>query len=105
MWQNYRHEVLLAVQVRVLLLAGVPGGGVEERPQGHMQADPADAEDRQIVTHNISKINSTPTSATEVTKGHMQKQIWRMQSTFKINSYNQKKQLLYSPLLRPAYII
>ena len=39
------HEMLLAVQVRVLLLARVPGGGVEERPQGDMQADPADAEE------------------------------------------------------------
>ena len=76
--------MLLAVQVRVLLLAGVPSSGVEERPQGHMQADPADAEDRQIVTQ-ISNIIFTPTAATEATKGHMQKQIWRMHNTFKIN--------------------
>ena len=51
--------MLLAVQVRVLLLAGLPGGGVEERPQGHMQADPADAEDQEIVTDDTSRINST----------------------------------------------
>ena len=64
--------MLLAVQVRVLLLAGLPGGGVEERPQGHMQADPADAEDQQI----ISNINSTnPKAATEATKSHMQAHI------------------------------
>ena len=49
MWQGWLHELLLAVQVRVLLLAGVPGGGVEQRPQGHMQADPADAEEREII--------------------------------------------------------
>ena len=51
LWQHRNHEMLLAVQVRVLLLAGLSGGGVEERPQGHMQADPADAEDREIVSH------------------------------------------------------
>ena len=51
LWQNGHHEVLLEVQVRVLLLAGLPGGGVEERPQGDMQADPADAKDEEIITH------------------------------------------------------
>ena len=44
-----RQVPMHAVQVRVLLLAGVPGGGVEERPQGDMQADPADAEDQEII--------------------------------------------------------
>ena len=81
--------MLLAVQVRVLLLAGLPGGGVEERPQGHMQADPADAEDRQIVTQYISIINSTPTAATEATQAHMQKQIWRMHN-LKLILHHQK---------------
>ena len=80
--------MLLAVQVRVLLLAGLPGGGVEERPQGHMQADPADAEDRQIVTQ-ISNINYTPTAATKATQAHMQKQIWRMHNS-KLILHHQK---------------
>ena len=43
---------MLAVQVRVISArGGVPGGLVEERPQGHMQADLADAEDHEIITH------------------------------------------------------
>ena len=41
MRQNWQHEALRAVQVRVLLLARVPGGGLERRPQGRVQADPA----------------------------------------------------------------
>ena len=57
--KDRRYEVLLAMQVRVLLLAGVPGSLMEERPQGHMQADPADAEDQEIVTDDTSRINST----------------------------------------------
>ena len=55
LWQHGNHEVLLSVQVRVLLLAGLPGGGVEERPQGHMQADPADAEEQEITAHIYQK--------------------------------------------------
>ena len=67
--------MLLAVQVRVLLLAGVPGGGMEERPQGHMQADPADAEDQEIVTHIIHQESIQPNSGHRAQKrpqGHMQ---------------------------------
>ena len=66
--------MLLAVQVRVLLLAGVPGGGVEERSQGHMQADPADAEDQEIITHTNQEsiqLNSGQ-RARERPQGHMQ---------------------------------
>ena len=69
--QNGHHEVLLAVQVRALLLAGLPSSGVEERPQGHMQADPADAEDQEIiVTYDTSRINSNRTAATGPESGH-----------------------------------
>ena len=74
--------MLLAVQVRVLLLAEVPGGGMEERPQGDMQADPADAEeeDEEVITHIKNQFHPT-TAVTEAAKGHMQEQIWRMHNT------------------------
>ena len=66
--------MLLAVQVRVLLLARVPGGGVEERPQGDMQADPADAEDQEIVIDDTFQESIQPNSGHRARKrpqGHM----------------------------------
>ena len=54
MRQNWQHEVkvLRAVQMRVLLLARVPGGGLERRPQGRVQADPAQTAECQLKTHH-----------------------------------------------------
>ena len=75
--------MLLAVQVRVLLLAEVPGGGVEERPQGHMQADPADAE--IVYIKYQFQPDQRPLKPQKAT--HMQEQIWRMRNTNTLKIY------------------
>ena len=48
--QIWQDEVLRAVQMRVLILARVPDGGVDRRPQGSVQADPAQRAECQLTT-------------------------------------------------------